>query len=174
MEQYCTLLRALHLLFKNARRTHQKAATSFAEILRGDFKNQSAKCAFFQTKVQFLGLVISKNGLEADPEKFKAVQNFLVPQNQTDVKSFLGLCSHYRRYFENFGMIARPLHKASETNSSFTWTEETQETIESLEKHLTSTSFLTFPNIEEPLILYIDPTLTAMLAVLAQVHDGKT
>ena len=54
----------------------------------------------FQTKGQFSGHVISENGLEADPEKVKAAQNFPVPQNQTDSKSFLGLCSYYRRYIE--------------------------------------------------------------------------
>ena len=110
----------------------------------------------FPTKVQFLGHVISKNGLEADPEKVKAVQNFPVPQNQTDVKSFLGLCSYYRRYIKNFAMIGRPLHKASETKSSFTWTEETQEAFESLKKHLSSTPILAFPDVKEPFILYTD------------------
>ena len=75
---------------------------------------------FFHTKVHFLRHVLSKNGLEADGEKVKAVQNFPVPQNQTHVKSFLGRCSFYRRYFKNIALIARPLHKASETKSSFT------------------------------------------------------
>ena len=104
----------------------------FQRFREANLKNNPTKCAFFQTKVQFLGHVISKNGLEADPEKVKAVQNFPLPQNQTDVKSFLGLCSYYRRYIKNFAMIARPLHKASETKSSFIWTKETQEAFESL------------------------------------------
>ena len=95
----------------------------FQRFREANLKINPTKCAFFQTKVQFLGHVISKNGLEVVPEKFKAVQNFPVPQNQTDVKSFLGLCSYYRRYIKNFAMTARPLHKASETKSSFTWTE---------------------------------------------------
>ena len=128
---------------------------------------------FFQTKVQFLGHVISNNGQEADPEKIKAVQNFPVPQTQTDVKPFLGLCSYYRRYIKNFAIIARPLHKATETKSSFTWTEETQEAFETLKKHLSSTQILSFPDVKEPFILYSDASLTAMGVVLAQVEDGK-
>ena len=70
-------------------------------------------------------------------------------------------------------MIARPLHKASETKSLFTWTEETQEAFESLKKHLSSTPILAFPDVKEPFILYTDASLTAMGAVLAQVQDGK-
>ena len=92
--------------------------------------------------------MIIKNGLEPDPEKVKAVQIFLVPQNQTVVKLFLRLCSCYRRYFENFAMIARPLHRASETKSSFTSTEQTQEAFENLEKPLSSTPLLAFADVK--------------------------
>ena len=70
-------------------------------------------------------------------------------------------------------MIARPLHKASETKSWFTWTQETQETFECLKKHLSSTPTLAFPDVKKPFILYTDASLTAMGAVLAQVQDGK-
>ena len=117
--------------------------------------------------------MISKNGSEAHPEKIKAVQNFPVPQNQIDVKSFLGLCSYYRRYIENFAVIARPLHKVSETKSSLTWTEETQDAFEILKKHWSSTPIFAFPDVKEPFILYTDASLTAMVAVLPQVQDGK-
>ena len=70
-------------------------------------------------------------------------------------------------------MIAQPLHKASETKSSFTWTEETREAFESVKKHLSSTPILAFPDVKESFILYTDASLTAMGAVLAQVQDGK-
>ena len=139
----------------------------FQRFWEAYLKINPTKCASFQTKIQFLGHVISQNGLEADPEKVKAVQNFPVPQNQTDVKLFIGLCSYYIRYIKNFATIARPLHKTSETKSSFTWTEETQKAFEILEKHLSSTTILAFPDVKEPFISYTDASLTAMGAVLA-------
>ena len=70
-------------------------------------------------------------------------------------------------------MIARPLHKASETKSSFTLTDETQEAFENLKRHLSSTPILAFPDVKESFVLYFDASLTAMGAVLAQVQDGK-
>ena len=145
----------------------------FQRFREANLKIDPTKRAFFQTKFQFLGHVISKNGLEADPEKVRAVRNFPVPQNQTDVRSFLGLCSYYKRYIKNFAMIARPLHKASETKGSFTWIEETQKAFESLKKNLSSTPDLAFPDVKDSFILYTDASLTTMGAVLAQVHDGK-
>ena len=73
------------------------------------------KCDLFRMKVQFLGHIVSKNGLGVDPSKIEAVQNIPVPRSQTDVKSFLGLDSYYRSLVPKFAEIARSLHKASET-----------------------------------------------------------
>ena len=59
------------------------------------------KCEFFRSKVHFLGHVLSKNGLQVDPEKISAVKQFPISSNHTEVKSF-GLYSYYRRYVKNF------------------------------------------------------------------------
>ena len=69
-------------------RSNKRLQQVFRRLLEGNLKINPRKCAFFQTKVQSIRHVISKNRLEANPEKIKAVQNFPVPQNQTDVKSF--------------------------------------------------------------------------------------
>ena len=64
---------------------HQKSTLKDCnKFSEANLKINPTKCAFFQTKVQFLGHVVSKNGWEADPEKVKALQNFPVPQNQTE------------------------------------------------------------------------------------------
>ena len=100
--------------------------------------------------------------MEADPEEVKAGQNFPIPQNQGNVKSFFELFSDYRRYTRNFLMIARPLQKVSEIENSFAGTKETQEALERLRRHLSSTPILAFPDLNEPFILYNDASLTAM------------
>ena len=124
-------------------------------------------------KVQFLGHIVSKDGLEFDPSKIEAVQIFPVPRSQTEVKSFLVLASYYRRFVPKFAEIARPLHKASETSAKIEWTQEAQDAFESLKLKLTSTPILAFPCLKEPFILYTNASQFAMGAVLAQVQDGK-
>ena len=124
-------------------------------------------------KVQFFGHIVSKDGLDVDPSKIKAVQNFPVPQSQTEVKSFSGLASYYRRFVPKFAEIARPLHKATETSTKFEWTPEAQDAFESLKLKLTSTPILAFPSLKEPFILYTDANQFAMGAVLAKMQDGK-
>ena len=60
------------------------------------------KCDFFRMKIQFLGHIVSKDGLEIDPSKIEAVPKFPVPRSQTEVKSFLGLASYYQRFVPKF------------------------------------------------------------------------
>ena len=91
----------------------------FQRFLQANLKINPSKCAFIQTKVQFLGHIVSKDGLQVDPEKINAVLKFPTPNNQTHVKSFLGLASYYCRYIKDFAEIARPLHQASESLLSF-------------------------------------------------------
>ena len=71
-----------------------------------------------------------------------------------------------------FAAIARPLHKASETSSVFTWTGEAQDAFETLKTSLTSTRILAFSCLQERFVLYSEASQFAMGAVLAQVQDG--
>ena len=57
-------------------------------------------------KVQFLDHIVGKDGLEVDPSKVEAVQKLPVPKSRTEVKSFLGLASYYRRFLPEFAEIA--------------------------------------------------------------------
>ena len=131
------------------------------------------KCDFFRMKIQFLGNIVSKDGLVVDPSKIEAIQRLPVPRSQTEVKSFLGLASYHRRFVPKFAEIARPLRKASETSAKFEWTREAQDAFESLKLKLTSTPILAFPCLKEPFILYTDASQFAIGAVLAQVQDDK-
>ena len=69
-------------------------------------------------------------------------------------------------------MIARRLLRASESKSSFIWTDETQEAFGSLEELLSSAPILAFPDVNQPFMLHTDASLSAMGAVLALVQDG--
>ena len=144
----------------------------FQRFQQANLKINPSKCAFFQTKVQFLGHIVSKDGLQVDPEKINAVLKFPTPTNQTHVKSFLGLASYYRRYVKDFAEIARPLHRASETSSEFQWNEAAQISFDSLKHCLTTTPILAYPSLQKPFVLYTDDSQLAMGAVLAQEHDG--
>jgi len=67
------------------------------------------KCEFFKTEIQYLGHVISKDGIAIDPKKVKAISDWPVPKDMADVRSFMGLTSYYRRFIEDFPKLRTPL-----------------------------------------------------------------
>ena len=108
------------IIFSSTADEHIQRLREVLERFRSaNLKKYPTKCEFFRTRVPFLGHIISKNGLEADPDTIAAVKKFPMPTNPTEVKFFLGLFSYYRRYVKNFAEIARPLHKASEVTTNF-------------------------------------------------------
>ncbi|GFQ89354.1 retrovirus-related Pol polyprotein from transposon 297 [Trichonephila clavata] len=69
------------------------------------------KCMFGSRQIKILGHLVSEEGIMADPEKARALQNFPVRKNIRDVRSFLGLCSYYRRFIKDFCLKAQPLQE---------------------------------------------------------------
>ena len=134
----------------------ERLRPAFERFRAHNSKNNPDNCDFSRMKVQSLGHTVSKEGLEVDPSKIEAVQKFPAPRSQTEVKSFLGVASYYRRVVTKFAELARLLHKASETSTKVEWTREAQDAFESLKLNLTSTPTLAFPCLKEPFILYTD------------------
>ncbi|KAK3726580.1 hypothetical protein QZH41_011040 [Actinostola sp. cb2023] len=82
------------------------------------------KCNLFQQSVTFLGHVVSADGISTDPEKARAVKDWPVPSTVSELRSFLGLCSYYRRFVKGFVETAWSLHRLTEKGREFVWTEE--------------------------------------------------
>ena len=68
-----------------------------------------SKCEFWLPEVTYLGHVISGKGIAVNPERVKAVLDWTPPETVKQVRSFLGLASYCRRFFENFSKVAKPL-----------------------------------------------------------------
>ena len=144
----------------------------FQRFKDANLKINLLKCEFFRQHVPFLGHVLSPDGIQTDPAKTSALRQYLIPTSVTEVKSFLGLCSYYRRYVRNFASVARPLHQLTEKTKEFDWTPEAQPAFEQLKDCLPSSPILAFPSKKEPFILHTDASELANSAVLSQVQHG--
>ena len=138
----------------------------FQRLLDAGLKLKPSKCIFFQKKVKFLGHIVSENGIQTDPEKTEAVKKWPRPKNQKQMRSFLGLCSYYRRFVSKFAEIARPLHKLCEKYAAFNWTDICEEAFTRLKEVLTSPPILGYPIIKSKFILDTDASDKALGAVL--------
>ena len=130
------------------------------------------KCELFQQEVAYLGHIVSQDGIAPDPSKIKSIQTWPQPSNVTEVRSFLGLCSYYRRFIKNFSAVARSLHQLTEKNKAFLWTEECIEAFYHLKQRLTQAPILAYPKPGDPYILDTDASQFGIGGVLSQVQDG--
>ena len=89
----------------------------FSRLKAAGLKLKPRKCHLFKQQVQYLGHLVSENGIQTDPEKIKVIHDWKEPSTVTEVKSFLGLCSYYRKFVPDFATIARPLIKLTEKTS---------------------------------------------------------
>ena len=73
-------------------------------------------------QVSYLGHLFTGSGVSPDREKFKAVEEWSIPQNAAEVRQFLGLASYYRRGFiQNFADVAAPVHNLTQKDVAFSW-----------------------------------------------------
>lgn len=116
----------------------QNLEVVLGRLQAANLKLSPGKCHFFKTNVKYLGHVVSPSGLSTDPQKIESVQQWPIPKTKRQVRSFLGLCSYYRRFIEEFSMIAKPLSELTEERRRFTWNEDCQRSFCCLKDKLTS------------------------------------
>ena len=97
---------------------------------------------FVRPKVQYLGHVISLDGVSPDPEKVEKVKNYPVPTNPTEVRQFLGLASYYRRFVKDFSRIAKRLYSLVKM---FVWSRACHDAFEALKTLLVTAPVPAYP-----------------------------
>ena len=154
-----------------------------------NLKLKATKCEFFKSQVVYLGHVVSEAGIQADPAKIEAVRNWPVPKIVKEVRQFLGFTGYYRRFVKGFAAIARPLNdllvgldtnpkasrkkKTSKKQVLFEWSEEHQQSFETLIDKLTSPPVLAYADCRLPFSVHTDASTSGLGAVLYQKQDGK-
>ena len=144
----------------------------FHRLGDANLKLKPRKCCLFARKTDYLGHIISQDGVQVSPVKVSAVKEWPTPINVTDVRSFLGTASYYRRFIKDFASIASPLYQLTEKHTRFYWTEECQSAFDILKEALCNAPTLVFPIADGQLVLDTDASLTGLGAVLSQIIDG--
>ena len=152
----------------------------FEKLRRAGLKLKPSKCNFFKEEIEFLGHVVSKEGIATNPSKVQAIQDWPIPKTAHDIKSFTGFVGYYRKFIPNFSKITRPLNdllngkvnsKRGNKKQFIEWGSKQQEVFDTLKEALMSTPVLGYPNYEKPFILHTDVSLEGLGAVLYQEDD---
>nr|GFA45552.1 reverse transcriptase [Tanacetum cinerariifolium] len=118
--------------------------------------------------VAFLGHIVLAEGITMDPAKVEAITKWPRPTSVTEVRSFLGLASYYRRFVEGFLRLALPLTKLMRKGEKFVLNEEREKSFEELKQHLVSTPVLTLPSGSGGFQIYSDASKKGLGCVLMQ------
>jgi len=144
----------------------------FDRLRPANLKLKLSKCHLLRAEIKFLGHIVSAEGFSTDPSKIEAVQEWPVPKNVHEVRSFLGLTSYYRRFVPTFAEIASPLHALTMKNKKFDWTTQCEHAFNKLKNSLISSPILAMHNDKYPFLLDTDACDVSIGAVLSQVQEG--
>ncbi|KAL0313648.1 UNVERIFIED_CONTAM: Retrovirus-related Pol polyprotein from transposon.6 [Sesamum radiatum] len=135
------------LIYSSSHEEHGQHLRTVLQILREkQLYAKFSKCEFWMEEITFLGHVISKEGVQPDPTKVKAILEWEPPKNVSKVRSFLGLAGYYRRFVKDFSVVAKPLTNLLKKNAPFNWNDKCAHSFEELKKRLTSALILALPS----------------------------
>ncbi len=133
----------------------------------------------------YLGHKISRNGIEADPQKLEAVRSWTTPTTVKQVRQFLGFAGYYRRFIKDYAKICRPLTdllrgipknvdpRSKKLHERIIWSEDQETSFELIKEKLTTPPVLVFADYRLPFELHCDASMEGLGAVLYQVQEGQ-
>jgi hypothetical protein len=156
------------LIYSNNIQEHLKHLKAILEILQlHQLYAKLSKCQFECLEVEYLGHLISEEGVKADPTKIEAMLNWPVPRTIKALRGFLGLTGYYRKFVKGYGGIAAPVTSLLRKDS-FNWNERAEEAFNLLKKTMSTPSVLGLPDFSKPFIIEYDASGEGIGAVLMQ------
>ncbi|XP_031505831.1 uncharacterized protein LOC116268232 [Nymphaea colorata] len=147
---------------------HAKHLRRVLQILRENtLYAKRSKCNFGQDSIGYLGHIVSKEGVRADPEKLHAMTRWPVPKDTRGLRGFLGLTGYYRRFIQGYGTIASPLTKMLK-KGMFVWTDQSRRAFDQLKAAMLAAPVLTLPDFTQKFLVETDASDTGVGAVLSQ------
>lgn len=156
------------LVYSRDEKEHQEHLKIVLQVLKAHrFYANEKKCAFGQRRIAYLGHVITKDGVSADPEKVEAMKKWPPPKNVTALRGFLGLTGYYSKFVLSYGRIARPMTELLK-KGGFCWTPKAMQAFNRLKEAMSELPVLRLPDFSKPFVVETDASGSGIGAVLSQ------
>lgn len=159
------------LIFSENEKMHPTHVRMVLERLRKhNLHAKPEKCDFHCTSVEYLGLIISPDGISMDPKKVKVILAWPPPENVKQLQSFLGFANFYRRFIDNYSGIVKPFTRLLKKDQEWAWTSECTEVFRLLKEAFTTAPILRHFDPALPIILECDASDFAIAGIISQVN----
>jgi len=140
-------------------------------LMAYDLYLKPEKCTFQQTRIEYLGLLISKGRISMDPVKVGGITQWPTPARLYDVQAFLGFCNFYHCFIHDYLTIACPLFDLAKKDMPFQWRAPHEASFRTLIGMFTSAPVLMLPNHDRPFRLITDASDFALGVILEQPDE---
>jgi len=147
--------------------------TIFERLRKANLKLNPAKCKFVCNEVEYLRHLITPTGLKPSERNLAAVREFPVPTNLKNLRQFLGLTSHYRRFIHNYAKIAHPLYVLTRKGAQYQWIAECEVAFETLKGKLLTPPVLAYPDFSKDFVIETDASRHGLGAILSQHQEDN-
>jgi hypothetical protein len=162
------------IIFSKTLEEHLQHVEQVLQRLRDkNFTLNRAKCHFAKRELDFLGHVVSRDGIKKQPEKVRAIRDFPTPTSKKEIYRFHGMCVWYAAFIKNFAEIAEPLYRLLRKNVEFIWGKDQQEAFEKLKVAMEKEVMLQGIDYSQPIFVKTDASLIGISAILCQNFEEK-
>ena len=158
---------------REAKTLIQDLEETFASLNAVSLRLNPEKCVFGVPSGKLLGFLVSHRGIEANPEKVKAVEDMSPPKTLREMQKLTGRVTALGRFISKLGERALPFFQLMKKKGPFEWTEEADKVFQDLKGYLTSPPVMVAPRPQEPLVLYLAATPYSVSAALVAVREER-
>ncbi|XP_031349119.1 uncharacterized protein K02A2.6-like isoform X1 [Photinus pyralis] len=159
---------------RNNKEHLQNLEVVFQKLKGAGFRLNRVKCNFLQDRIEYLGHIISKEGLQKNPSKIKAIVNCPRPENVSQVKAFIGMINYYAKFISNVTKLLNPLYKLLSKDSVFAWSRECENSFITVKEVMASDIILVHFDPKLPIKVSCDASSYGVAGILAHVFpDGS-
>ncbi|KAH0614368.1 uncharacterized protein H6S33_000004 [Morchella sextelata] len=172
LDDFCTVYLDDILICSNTEEEHQRHFNTILDKLQAaGLHCKPEKCEFHVDRTEYLGYIISGEGVTMATDKTKAIQEWKTPTSVHDIQVFLGFANFYRRFIRDYSKVVSPMTNILKKDAQFVWTPAADHAFNQLKEAFTTAPILKHFDPERACILETDASNFVAAAVLSQKDD---
>ena len=179
--KYCIIYLDNIIIFSKTQEEHISQLRRVFQMLdEAGLHLTPSKCELFKNRLEYLGHIVSSQGIKTNPKKIAAIVNWPQLKNIMQVRSFLGFCNYYQKFIKGYAQVAKPLYQlitgenAKKNTNKIEWTDKCKEAFSKLKEIYTDTPILAYADYTKSFKVHTDASEQGFGTVLYQDQDDGT